>query len=926
MSKRSLAPGLTRPNRERAPHPRVELRLRSARAVLLTCLCACGDGYAELAGNWPSDSLLLLAAADAEGRVLRVDRLEPGSTRSLFGAPERSESLHLYAVPAGQLVGPEGDPIDATGGAGPVARRVMDPPANGASCARCPVVAISPPQVILSGSSCGPPAWVSVESYRVTDGGIEREGTPGVESKVRGQITLDWPGPCACESELRAGPAREPSLDCLIHPKNGYLLSSPFMDELGNVAGRLGRALFVAPAGEPADVFEDVSSNGDELGIIGTSTLSASFTVVLGSAGSEDSGRNPTLDLYEVDASSPHGMRLTHEERVVLPFPVAPSSFLSLGPSEFLMSAGRVTSGLGLNHTPTLFQCKGPPDVECVELPVETCPGEDGELGPVRLLEDGTGLSSGPHSVYLRRSGSDRWKCLGQLGSVVFEGRTYIPSRRTRGFHFDSLDDRVFFCGLSLRTGEFGPEESGSALFTATISDLEASGGPTNAEMIWFAEGESACSSSWIEGSDTLSFTFSGGTAVEVDELGSVVQVHAASDGGWTVVPELGPAPLVTFLRSAGDWQLASVGTSSFFRRHRGAGFEKIFGPLKEDEQAAKALAALDDGSFVWFHGRDVARVVEGVPDARSCDDLSLAATTFPPRDARTDDDAQLVTNDSRGTNRFAVAGVGAERTWLRIVEVDTSAILEEVTLPFEGRSLLDLQEWLPGRFILIGPDGDLFLLAEGEVIELAVEYDDPATPIVEREPPSTGYRPKYSALGGSSGVVWAGGDRRLARILAVAPGAAPRVEGYWLDRSLSRELRERTYKSEFFGEPQVTAISPSCPDRVLVGWREVQGATLSDEPDLGGSISVLSAPTESECSSESTELTLCERSSIPLDAKMSEVNEDRPRLLGFVDSGRTAVTSELFSGTEGFAESPAAVIYGAGLGRLRVRILERRD
>ncbi|MBI2374349.1 MAG: hypothetical protein HYV07_10180 [Deltaproteobacteria bacterium] len=218
---------------------------------------------------------------------------------------------------------------------------------------------------------------------------------------------------------------------------------------------------------------------------------------------------------------------------------------------------------------------------------------------------------------------------------------------------------------------------------------------------------------------------------------------------------------------------------------------------------------------------------------------------------------------------------------------------------------------------MLIGPDGDLYQLSDDQLIQLQVEYDDPSTPELEVEPTRSGYRPAFSVLDGANGVVWAGGDQRLARILAGPPGSPARAEGFWFRRSLSQALRDRTYKHEVFGEPEITAISAVCPDRAVIGWREVRGATLSDEPNLEASISVLTAALESECDPEATELTLCERDSLPLDASMSEVNEDRPRLLGFADSGRIPIASPRSFDALGFAESDSALLFGGGRARL---------
>jgi len=154
---------------------------------------------------------------------------------------------------------------------------------------------------------------------------------------------------------------------------------------------------------------------------------------------------------------------------------------------------------------------------------------------------------------------------------------------------------------------------------------------------------------------------------------------------------------------------------------------------------------------------------------------------------------------------------------------------------------ILSVARFAPEGFSLFDAKGDFYVLRDGGLLHVVVDWDDPTTAAIEEAPETLlsgcGIQdPRLRvAMAASGGVVWIGGCDTLLRLNPFSD--PPNAE-----RLSLRRAPDELYQADILGPPAIRSIAPTCADRATAA-SPGQGSTLADEK--GWIFEVLSSETE---------------------------------------------------------------------------------
>jgi hypothetical protein len=459
-----------------------------------------------------------------------------------------------------------------------------------------------------------------------------------------------------------------------------------------------------------------------------------------------------------------------------------------------------------------------PRDLRCTRQPLvyeARCNLDDDHFEAYASADNGVAFAATVDGlVFLRPPGDDRWFCDSTTGRLRFADGTRTLEQTSMKL-LAALDDRLFGCA---RFGIVGSDREIYAVFSGAIPSLTA----TAAEALTSygfdfrleAEVLGECGSFSREGDTLLLTNQNRAEAYRFVRTGALVQSYDAIGTGGANVLFAGAIPERVERLIGDDAAMMAVAPGgSIYRRYGTGAFEPVYAPSPPDVRRHRALAASPSGGYA-FSGSEAIEVRIGA----SCMDSTATGFTIEGLAQPGEEAVAAVPLTSR-PGVFVVSFRHPQYTAFRFVDVESRTVEHEHSAP----ELADLAffggaELSPGRVIMLGEER-IVELAE-DLTEIAVEFDDPATPEIESSPTPV----RWQAIDAVNGTAWIAGRHALARITA---RETPIAEAYWLGR-LSRAEFQAVARAE---PPTFYALDARCPDDVVLGATEEVLATTLSEP-----------------------------------------------------------------------------------------------
>lgn len=735
----------------------------------------------------PGDRVVVLRL-DEDGVILGLDEV-PQRGR---GISVRDETfLAVVHLPASHFAAGDGTPL-------PLEELVLHAGQSTGSCGRCQVPAALPPQLVFSGDDCALPPWLEVRLFSAGD--VPRKVvSPQLEARVRSALRLASPGACACPLVKNSPPALLETCTPERAPPAFVAQRLAVRADGTALALSQGHLAWIEPEGTihtralvPAlrELKTLVPAGGGFAATV-RPLLAASTAPRLLSIERD-------LGLTGVDSPELSG--------------IADAMLSAIDGSPWIQVLGRDP----LRQLPAAAECRfdgAAPQCRTVEVerrdacpyaseryPLETAAGFDGgDL--IAVTERGR--------LFFRPSGVNRYLCSPESGLAAPE---QAGVSLVRSVKLLSIGRRLFFCGSSVE---------GAHLWSAELPPLSTLSDETLAPIDLSLELIARLGDDLFAVCERLVHhplrpdhvlaqlgDARSSRVLQLDARGAIVTEHSGLTSGPAPLFAGGAPPL---LHLAVDRSRASIAADVYGGLHRieASSLERMAPERALDRRFVRAVAGRDDGVYAFFADGGIVRFAAG---AASCAALELE-TIAPPAPQPPWDRVGAVIATADGWE-LVVTSSGAQRLERRSKD---GALLETTALelPENGR-VVQLERLPSGARVFLDHLGRLHTDASGGVEELPPIFDDPATPELEAAPPEP---PKWDALGGALGALWAGGTDQLARVVASGPGTL-RLEAFWR-RRLGPAAFDRLPRN---APGRLGAIGARCPDDVaLVSQEDLQ-------------------------------------------------------------------------------------------------------
>ncbi|MBI2376320.1 MAG: hypothetical protein HYV07_20160 [Deltaproteobacteria bacterium] len=753
-----------------------------ARIAGLAFVAGCGPNQA-LSFEAETDDLVLAVSLRA-GEIAELRRLDPDEI-SVLSADEAEHALVLVTSNS-ELVGLGGEPVETR----LLNVRKTSDSAPPDSCGRCPLPALSQPQVFGPGYACPLPRSTRIFGEKPDD-----------EAGLYDAIRLDSPGACECR---RPGPDRRPFE---VEPIDPPLVTLPIETAALTSDGRLvlaGRHLFARE--RPDGTFSMTQKNDLFPGQIAAAGVSRDGRIQLAIALPSAPGQAHSFQVSDVDPEDARIVRTHSWNRAELG-----NAWWAPGGEAFLLSGSNERSD------PVFLLCPPGREEACTELfpdgqlasrpylpPVLTPHGwtfvlrDSGLLTLAALPDPGAILETittetlpGESRGILRTTnGAIRWRLL-----ATFPGGDGAPPF--------ALETGWLLC----RSEPAGQAASATILGARTPADFD---GPIEARELILLPGLRCHGTRSMGRWGDINLSSGQQIRCSVDECGVP---HPADEFA-----------AMTIARSEQRWvafdaRSAFVSTSSSPET-----LALVFGPGSPPDPVISIDPVLE-ARFVAVTASGLVRTVSNSGEILSTHRISERVVTaaYDPED----DELIIVTprvgacGNATGSNILRVNLATGEKHELEAPSDLDCILLRKVVA-------LDHRPSIQRRALVIGQNGFLGLVESDRVVRVDVSWDDPAT-LAQESDPRPGACTSRDDLHVYSDFM---SEERLFLDLGAARGGAVAVG---CDRLVVRidtlSTPPRAYRfalegvTEGPGHPVFSAVLVECPDDFALGVRHVVGS-----------------------------------------------------------------------------------------------------
>lgn len=574
----------------------------------------------------------------------------------------------------------------------------VEPPAGLGGCARCLAPSGDAPATIFPGDLCPPPSFALT---RLAD----REATAAEREAFQRQLTLAWPGACACPSVPPRPSAVRLQAEALLPERGARASRLIAVDDRGAiVAAAEDRVFPFAPSGDAFPAIRDGELFDRIEGLLTIPPgpgFDGGFLLV-------HSRFEPHGSLYELVTVTDSGASRQDLGGPEL-FPADAAA--ALGGGEILL-LGEIEKDLRAERCTV---AGSPPRLDCrseVPCPGSICPLIAGlrvsevEAG-LLVVGDGVG-------VMLRPAAGPQWRSTRLMGLGRAGDQPHFS-------HATLLGDRFWGCLHFDRGDQLG------ALVTATASGAWPSSTPAT-EVFRYDRRDpdtaTTCESLWPDPSRGVVWMEShrpgpGHRWVRVEVDGTLTSSRAFSD-----------RPLLRFDRDASGWSAMSARDGSIFRRSPSAREPvQLTGPAVPARGRPAAIAR-EDGVIIVGDDRRLIRLGLGAEPPASLAQLQLTPLDLTlPAEADTLQEILLPDASPQGV--------------IRVVQTETILVIDRVDV-VSGRTTRVLSRPVPSRWPLkaVVPWRDLVLLLFTSPDEPGLWSWRPGAPDISRvegAPPASG-------------------------------------------------------------------------------------------------------------------------------------------------------------------------------------------
>ncbi|MBI2375944.1 MAG: hypothetical protein HYV07_18265 [Deltaproteobacteria bacterium] len=713
----------------------------SAMALLLS---ACGPSPIVLPDVETGD---LLAVVVKDNGSVRVDWTVMSESGWSMSADEDGE-IYGWIIQRKDLVTSVGDPIPEDWALG-FRARVASAPAPEGSCGRCLAGPNDSPIPVWPGTSCPIPA-----SAR----GFVRNATEDADV-VRERIFIDWPGVCPCaESDLSG--VSQAATRLVLRPADSLWPGSWLVVTSSGGAALLGEHVAVFSDGsvhQRLSLFPDeltaAAEGPDGFLVVSPSGAGSSIASVSWNAELREIGRTEgEVEAIAYDAARRQAL-LGGAFRGILRDP-----FVQLCTFDSFRCTRLNPSGIGSGSFRSVTRSSEGAwvarDLEGSIFVVE--PVTTRSMAVSTVLDRETEAGSFGHLRFQDESVA-RWAYLRGAAGTTLE-RWKAAGRTVLIWGVDEQNHHV------IRSIRIGPE-----VFDGEVAQVR---------NVFDFGTDALCRGFGERGSSLIAYS---------DQGRSVRCVEGAEECVEEPMVAVGPGAGLTEVVSQGGAVWASTDTG-LYRLGVGEAWSSVAGAAPGD--SVRAVVAVPEG--FWLLKDHAVGVLERSGELER--EFSVDAW------ARVDAAAY-------GDGRVWVAGrepdVGCEDGRSRVFSVDlASREVDELgaDLGCGGARAL---AWLDGsRLLAVTPTGELAWIDDDEALEISVDWDDPATELVESRPLDG-----LVTLSASAGVGFAGGHE----------GSLVRVEGWSRPR---RAVGIFLGANPGNGRENTSAVAAVCPDEAWAGLR----------------------------------------------------------------------------------------------------------